>query len=205
MPSCIKLIKMKICYNILFFIILSFSEINGQTESGTRVSEDSLSRYEFNLSLKPQEGYGFLFGYRGGPISQKPEEKVPERHIFEFGVVTTKEASGSEGGILDKSLSVEINEIEGRYYYGLVAGFNIRYLANFGLSYNLVTNFQRSWAFLVRPHFGFPILPPWGSAYCEILCDISLIKPNFDIISHWLIGIRYNIGIIKKNRISKKI
>jgi len=94
---------------------------------------------------------------------------------------------------------LEINSINKELFCGVTAGTNIRSICDLGLTLNYITNFSSVRCLSVRPHIGFIFLPPIGNVYCEIGYDVFLIKPNFDLKNRWLVGIRYNVGPLKRD------
>jgi hypothetical protein len=182
--------------NLIIIITSIFIGIYSRAVAGDQIdtlaANESISHYEFNLSLKAQEGYGIIFGLHSATSGNQTV-----RNIAELGLTST--ISGHGDGIGQTFVSVETNYISDKTVYGLVAGADIKEFLDVGLSLNYMTNFSDR-ALFIRPRFGFWFIPIGIDSFASIEWDVRLLKPNFKMPKQFLVSLRYDLGLFKRNR-----
>src|SRR5437868_948 len=93
--------------HLLLLEIFCITQVSfGQVKADS--SRTDLTRSNFHLNYKPQEGYGIILEYKG---AQK-DVHGPVRTIYAIGVAKTKYDTNEDGDEWDsKSLLLEVNRI----------------------------------------------------------------------------------------------
>ncbi|MDR3628167.1 MAG: hypothetical protein P4L45_15090 [Ignavibacteriaceae bacterium] len=176
---------------LLLLLFVSSSRVAGQVRADTLGSDKECSQYDFHLSLKPQPGYGLIFGYQGGMSNGNNI-----RQGYEMGIA--RSIVGREGA-RQESLSLIINNINHNLVYGFVVRGDIQALFDFGVSFNYMTDFSNRHAVLFCPSMGVNFLPILNiSGTFEYNAPIA--GPNFEIQNRWMFGIRYDFVFIRETR-----
>jgi len=185
--------------NILFIALIINLWLHSIFLYGSDISDSSqVNNYSFHLNHKPQDGLGLTLAYFG-TAGKTTEGTEIERDIFKIGITNTKHIYGEEIIYTTKSASLEINRQGNKNIYGITMGVDKKaFILDLGIFLNYMTDFSTTRVLALRPRFGLSFLD-LTNLDLTYEYDIYGIKRNYKIISPWLIGIQYTIGVLKRN------
>ena len=178
-----------LAFVIVILLMMSPLSTNAQVHSDTVVTSTAPSRYDVHSRFEPDNS--LIIGVHGGLASSK-DDTSHRRSVLEIGIGWNSE--GHEG-FHQTCTSIELNKIDGRIISGFILGFDAKWLIDFGLSLNCMTDFSSRRAVFFRLRAGIYIMYGLWVTYEN---DMPILSPNFDILDREMFSVRLDLGILKK-------